>query len=112
MAKSVIKKFDKTFDQVFYTSLKAVKDLGYKIEKIDKDSGSINFKTGLSWNSWLGQFMSISISNETNDSIEVSISGVRNKLFIFGLKLDLQIYDWDESKKIAHKVFEKMENHL
>lgn len=107
MAKPIIQTFNKSIDQIFKASQKAVRDLGYQIEKLDKDSGLINFKTGMSWNSWAGQSMSILMIDEGDGSTEVTISGVRNQSGVI-----IQVYDWGEAKKIAKKVFDKMDIYL
>lgn len=106
MAKPIIKNFNKDATKLFSASQKAIRDLGYKTEQLDKESGLINFKTGMSMRSWAGQSMSIMIIDE-GDSCEVSISGVRNQSGVI-----VQVYDWGEGKKIAKKVFDKIENYL
>ena len=76
MASSETKIYHKTLGQAFAAAQKAVRDLGYKVDTLDKTSGLLNFKTGMSWKSWAGQEMSVMIIDNGNGSVEVSVSGV------------------------------------
>ena len=91
-------------DAVFVACQRAVRDLGYKIDVIDRANGLLNFKTGMSWSSWAGQEMSVTFMDNGNGTIEVSVSGRRSQSGVV-----LQVYDWGESKKIAKKVLAKVD---
>ena len=71
----------------FAASQKAVRDLGYKVDAIDRANGLLNFKTGMSWKSWAGQEMSLMLIDNGDGSIEVTVSGRRNQSGVV-----LQIY--------------------
>lgn len=86
-------------DAVFAAGQRAVRDLGYKIDAIDRANGLLNFKTGMSWSSWAGQEMSVMFVENGDGTIEVSVSGRRNQSGVV-----LQVYDWGEAKKIANWV--------
>jgi len=90
-------------DLLFDFALEAIKELGYKFDRIDKNSGLIAFETGLSWKSWAGQRISVMILEHGN-STEISISGVRKQTGVI-----VQLYDWGEAKSIANKVIQKID---
>jgi hypothetical protein len=101
--KPVNKTYKLKKDTLFQVALQAIKELGYRFDRIDKDSGLICFETGLSWKSWAGQRMSILIMGE-GDVAEISISGVRKQTGVI-----VQLYDWGEAKSIAYKVLNKID---
>ena len=107
MAGSETATFNNSLDQVFSSAQKAIRDLGYKVDSLDKNNGLLNFKTGLSWWSWAGQEMSVMMIDNGNSSIEVSVSGRRNQSGVV-----LQITDFGEAGGIARKVIAKMAEHL
>jgi hypothetical protein len=107
MAKSESKNYAHSLDQVFAAAQKAVRDLGYKIDTIDKANGLLNFKTGMSWKSWAGQEMSVMMIDNGDETVEASVSGRRNQSGVL-----IQVYDWGEAGGIAKKVLAKMDEHL
>jgi hypothetical protein len=106
MASSETKTYTKTFDQVFAAAQKSVRDLGYKVDSLDKANGLISFKTGMSWKSFSGQEMSVMLIDNGDGSIEASISGKRNQAGVF------QATDWGEASGIAKKTLAKMDEYL
>jgi len=107
MASSETETFQKSLDQVFSAAQKAVRDLGYKVDSLDKSNGLLNFKTGMSWWSWAGQEMSVMMIDNGNGSVEVSVSGRRNQSGVV-----LQLTDFGEAGGIARKVLAEMVKHL
>jgi hypothetical protein len=107
MATTEIRTYKKPIDTVFAAAQKAVRDLGYKIDSLDKSNGLLNFKTGLSWKSWAGQEMSIMMIDSGDGKVEVSVTGRRNQSGVV-----LQVYDWGEAKGIAAKVLAEMDRHI
>ena len=107
MATNEIKMYQKSLDQAFAGAQKAVRDLGYKVDSMDKANGLLNFKTGMSWKSWAGQEMSIMFIDNGDGTVEVSITGRRNQSGVV-----LQVADWGEAKGIAKKVFAKLDQYL
>jgi hypothetical protein len=107
MATSETRTYYQTVDRVFAGAQKAVRDLGYKVDSLDKANGLISFKTGMSWKSWGGQEMSIMIIDNGDGSVEVSVSGKRKQTGVI-----LQVTDWGEAVGIAKKVFVKMNEHI
>ena len=59
MAKPETRKYPHPTDKLFNAALMVVRELGYKIDTIDKVNGLLNFKTGMSWKSFAGQEMSV-----------------------------------------------------
>ena len=90
-------------EQVFDKALAAATKLKYRIADTDKANGLIRFKTAMSWLSWTGQDMSISIVDTGIGNCTVDISGVRNPSNF------VQVYDWGEPGMIAKKVFKQMD---
>ncbi|MCH8493429.1 MAG: hypothetical protein LAT53_09380 [Idiomarina sp.] len=107
MPSNKVKTYQKSLDQAFAAAQKAVRDLSYKVDSLDKANGLLNFKTGMSWKSWAGQEMSIMVIDNSDGTVEVSVTGRRNQSGVV-----LQVYDWGEAKGIAKKVFAKLDQHL
>jgi hypothetical protein len=89
---------------VFNAVVKAVRDLGYKIDSMDRANGLLNFKTGMSMKSWAGQEMSAVILDNGNGTTELSLTGNRSQSGVI-----IQVYDWGEAKAIAGKLFERVQ---
>jgi hypothetical protein len=107
MAKSETRDYAKPASTILDGALRAIRDLGYKIDSIDKNNGLINFKTGMSWRSWAGQEMSVLVLGNGDNASSVDISSRRSQTGVI-----LQVYDWGEKGKIAKKVFAGMEKYL
>ena len=107
MASNISKVYKGNIKKVFIACQKSVRDLGYKVDSINKEEGLVNFKTGMSWWSWAGQEMSVMMIAEDENSVEVNISGRRNAHGAV-----LQVYDWGEARGIAKKLLAKMDEYL
>lgn len=107
MASGEMKTYQGTLDNVFAAVQKAVRDLGYKVDSMDKSAGLLDFKTDMSWKSWAGQEMSVMLIDNGDESVEVSLGGRRNQSGVM-----LQAYDWGEAGGIANKVFGRMDEYL
>jgi hypothetical protein len=107
MGNSETRNFAKPMETVFTAAVKAVRDLGYKIDSLDKANGLINFKTGMSWKSWAGQEMSVLLLDEGGGTCSVDIAGKRSQTGVI-----LQVADWGEKASIAKKVFEAMGKYI
>ena len=101
------RRYWKTLDQVFVAAQRTVRDLGYKVDTMDRANGLLNFKTGMSWKSFAGQEMSVMMIDNGDGSVDVSITGRRNQNGVV-----LQVYDWGEAKGIASNVFKQMDAYL
>jgi hypothetical protein len=113
MAAATTRVYQRSIDETFAVALKVIRDLGYKIDSIDKTNGLLRFKTGLSWKSWTGQEMSIMVTKKTAWSTEVSVAGARNRgEGLLGLLGAIQVIDWGEAKSIARTVIRRMDADL
>jgi len=93
-------------DQLFDCAVQSITELGYKLLKIDKESGLISCETGMSFRTWRGQNMSV-VFIENKEKTRIQISGVMKQTGIIP-----QVYDWGESKKIGRKIFEKIDANI
>lgn len=107
MSEAVTKVYKSTQAEIYSAAQRAIRDLGYKVDRLDRTNGLLTFKTGLSWKSWAGQEMSIMLIDVSSTEVEVSISGKRNQTGVI-----VQLYDWGEVKGIASKVLEVMDEYL
>ena len=92
--------------KIFNAAMKVVRDLGYKIDSIDKANGLLNFKTGMSWKSFSGQEMSILILDNGDGTCSVDIAGKRAA---GGFP---QMIDWGEVSSLSSALFTKIEQQL
>jgi len=107
MSEAVTKVYKSTQAEIFSAAQRAIRDLGYKVDRLDRTNGLLTFKTGLSWKSWAGQEMSIMLIDLSSTEVEVSLSGKRNQTGVI-----VQLYDWGEVNGIANKVLEVMDEYL
>lgn len=107
MSEAVTKVYKSTQAEIFSAAQRAIRDLGYKVDRLDRTNGLLTFKTGLSWKSWAGQEMSIMLIDLSSTEVEVSLSGKRNQTGVI-----VQLYDWGEVSGIANKVLEVMDEYL
>jgi len=92
---------------VFNAVLKAVRNLGYRIQSVDPANGLLTFETGMSFRSWAGQKMSVLLLENANGTTEVDISGVAAQSGVV-----LQVFDWGELGSIGGKVHEALAQQL
>jgi hypothetical protein len=107
MSEAVTKVYKSTQAEIYSAAQRAIRDLGYKVDRLDRTNGLLTFKTGLSWKSWAGQEMSIMLIDVSSTEVEVSLSGKRNQTGVI-----VQLYDWGEVKGIANRVLEVMDEYL
>jgi hypothetical protein len=107
MSEAVTKVYKSTQAEIYSAAQRAIRDLGYKVDRLDRTNGLLTFKTGLSWKSWAGQEMSIMLIDVSSTEVEVSLSGKRNQTGVI-----VQLYDWGEVNGIAKKVLDVMDEYL
>lgn len=90
--------------QVWEALRQTVADLGYKDVKENPATGTIEFRTGLSWSSWRGQQMTATIRETAPGTTQLSLTG--------GVALKVQATSWGEKKRIAAKVLGEVERRL
>ena len=91
MAKSFSAKFNKADKDLYKTTLKAILNIGYKIESEDKKKLIIFAKTTMSWKTF-GQ------------NLEIKIKGSKINL----QTRSGQLTDWGEGEKISEKLFNEV----
>ena len=91
-------------DTVWQALSETVEALRYKDIEADPDSGTIEFRTGLSLWSWRGQQMTATVRQMEPGSTVVSLTG--------SLALKAQVTSWGEKKRVAQKVLDIVESRL
>jgi hypothetical protein len=107
MGEAITKVYQSTQSETYAAAQRAIRDLGFKVDRLDKANGLLTFKTGLSWKSWAGQEMSVMLIELADRETEVSVSGKRNQSGVI-----IQLYDWGEVEGIATKVLMAMDDYL
>lgn len=88
-------------EKVMDATLRALTQLHYKIDRVDRENGSINFKTGISIRS-MGQQWSILISTTAaNDSV-----------INFDSQLKVGAFDWGEASQLRTKLIRLIDQNL
>jgi hypothetical protein len=95
--------FHGTLQQVMRLAVRAIQDLGYKVDSANESVGIITFQTGITWGSWSGAICSLTFVEEREDVFRVKGAGKQN---ISGAQL-LAI-DFGEAKGKAEKVINRM----
>ena|SRR5438477_8913183 len=87
--------------KVLEAALRALAQLRYKIDSVDRQNGIINFKTKMSIWSW-GQELSILVTKtSTNDSV-----------IDFGNQLKFGAFDWGEASRLRTKLIGLIDQNL
>ena len=103
MAKTYSADFSADAVALYDTVLRSVSGLGYKVDFVDRASGLLTFKTGMSWRSWQGQEMSV---------VVVPLSESTARLQVTARRLGTQLIDWGEGSAIARRVLEAVDSDL
>lgn len=80
-----------------------ITELGYSITTSDQHTGTVSFRTGLSWKSWRGQEMTATVISVPPTSAKVVMGGRR-----VTRGYQFQLADSGEAKSIARKVIRKL----
>ena len=118
MAKTETRNYPQPQDKLFAAALKAVRDLGYKISNLDKANGLLNFKTDVTWKSWVGQEMSILIVDNGDQTCSVDIFAGGNtdgqaKTFEGVAQMAiLRVSNSHAAAGIVTKIFERIEEQV
>jgi hypothetical protein len=91
-------------EQVWEALRQAIANLKYKDVREDLGTGTIEFRTGLSFWSWRGQQMTATVREAGPDATQLSIAG--------GVALKVQVTSWGEFKRIANKVLAQVDQTL
>lgn len=85
-------------------AMRAVQDLGWKIDQANEAIGMVTFQTGMSWGSWSGVSCSLNIEEVAPNSFRVKGTGKQN--LSGGQIIAFNIGNEAEGK--ARKAIEKM----
>jgi hypothetical protein len=97
-------KFTVTMTLMVKLAMRAVQDLGWKLDQANESLGLITFQTGVSWGSWSGVSCSLNIQEVSPNSFKVVGTGKQNVRGGQLFALDIG----GEAQGRARKVIERM----
>ena len=98
--------FDASPDRLFKAAVQTAAALGYSVKHTDPTARVIAFNTGMSFRSWAGQDMSVSVVQGDGAKNGVVVGGNRAQL-AGGILGAAQVYDWGEKGKITRDFLSK-----
>lgn len=96
--------FSGTMPLMVKLAMRAVQEIGWKLDNVNENLGLVTFQTSISWGSWSGVACSLSIEECGPNQFRVTGSGKQN---LSGLQL-VAINIGDEAAGKARKAIEKM----
>lgn len=96
--------FSGTMILVVKLAMRAVQELGWKLDQANESVGMVTFQTAISWGSWSGVSCSLNIEQVSPNTFRVSGTGKQN---IRGDQL-IALNIAGEAQKKARKAIEKM----
>lgn len=97
--------FSGTVASVTSLALRAVQQIGWKIDNVNEQIGLVTFQTGISWGSWSGVSCSLVIEEQAPGLFRVTGKGKQN---VSGLQL-VAIDFGGEANKRAQRAIDMME---
>lgn len=96
--------FTGTMAQMVKLAMRAVQELGWKLDQANETLGMVTFQTGISWGSWSGVSCSLNIEEVAPNTFRVTGTGKQNVRGgqIFALNIG------GEAQGKARKAIEKM----
>lgn len=88
-------------ERVMDAALRGIAELRYRMNSVDRESGLISFRTGVTFRSW-GQDMSLTVVGNGPNECSVAV----------GAKVGFALLDWGERKSITAKIFNLVEEYL
>jgi uncharacterized OB-fold protein len=85
-------------------AMRAVQELGWKLDQANETLGMVTFQTGISWGSWSGVSCSLNIEEVSSNTFRVTGTGKQN---VRGGQI-LALNIGGEAQKKARKAIEKM----
>ena len=70
--------FNGTMTILVKLAMRAVQELGWKLENVNENIGMVNFETGISWGSWSGVACSLNIEEIAANQFRVTGTGKQN----------------------------------
>ncbi|QEX23369.1 hypothetical protein FRZ61_33070 [Hypericibacter adhaerens] len=96
--------FSGTMGLMVKLAMRAVQDLGWKLNQANENLGLVTFETGMSWGSWSGVSCSLTVEEVSPHTFKVVGTGKQNVRGGQILALDIG----GEAKGKARKAIEKM----
>lgn len=96
--------FTGTMPLMVKLAMRAVQEIGWKLDNANENLGLVTFQTSISWGSWSGVACSLSIEECARHQFRVTGSGKQN---LSGLQL-VAFNIGDEAASKARKAIEKM----
>lgn len=97
--------FRGTMPLIVKLAMRAVQELGWKLDQVNENLGLITFQTGMSWGSWSGVSCSLNIE-PTSSEFEFRVSGTGKQNLSGGQLIAFNI--GGEAQGKAKKAIEKM----
>lgn len=85
-------------------AMRAVQELGWKLDQVNETLGMVTFQTGISWWSWSGVSCSLNIEEVSPNTFRVSGTGKQNPSGMLRISMEIG----GEAQGRAHKAIEKM----
>jgi len=98
--------FRGTMIQVVKLAMRAVQELGWKIDQVNENLGLVNFTTGMTWGSFSGVSGTLNIEEGASGEFRITGTGKQNlaggQLIAFNLGNEAQ----GKAQKVIHKMRE------
>jgi hypothetical protein len=106
MAKAEERTYDAAPDRVYSAAIKAIADLGYSVRSSDSPSRIVSFNTGMSWRSWSGQDMTVSVIEQAGGTRVTLTGGLAKKGTII---TGGQLVAWGEKGTVSRRFLEALD---
>jgi hypothetical protein len=104
-AKAVEQTYQVSPQCLYDASLKAIAERGWSVRNTDRASLVVSFNTGLSWRSWSGQDITVSIFGGQASAKAVLTGGLAKKGTVF---TGGQMVGWGEKKKVIQRFLQAL----
>lgn len=106
MPRSEEQQYDASPERVYSAALKAIAELGYSVIGSDSQSGIVSFNTGMSWRSWSGQNMTITVIGDLSLTRVAVTGGLAKKGTIV---TGGQLTGWGEKGAVTRRFLEALD---
>ena len=103
MAKAEERTYDAAPGRVYSAAIKAIADLGYSVRSSDSQSRIVSFNTGMSWRSWSGQDMTVSVIEQAGGTRVTLTGGLAKKGTVI---TGGQLVAWGEKGAVSRRFLE------
>jgi hypothetical protein len=106
MAKAEERTYEAAPDRVYSAAIKAIADLGYSVRSSDSPSRIVSFNTGMSWRSWSGQDMTVSVIEQAGGTRVTLTGGLAKKGTVI---TGGQLVAWGEKGTVSRRFLEALD---